>query len=472
MNFQANLPYIPDRITVHLGAPNDASAPNVTLPFIDYIKNVASSEIYPTWPESALRANIYAQISFALNRIYTEYYRSRGYPFDITSSTAFDQYFVNGRDIFENISRIVDDIFNSYLRRPGNVVPLFAQYCDGINVSCPGGLSQWGSVSLANEGLLPYQILQNYYGNNLEIVRDVPVGAIEASVPLFPLRIGSSNDDVRTVQIRLNRISDNYPSIPKIVRTDGIFLEDTQDAVIRFQEIFDLSPDGVVGQSTWYAIERIYNSVKRLNELNSEGVSLQDVTNQYPEVLQLGSTGIGVSNLQYFINYVAAFYDTIPSITVDGVFGEATETAVRAAQRTFGLAPDGIVGEATWNALYNAYRGIIQGIPVKFTEGITIPYPGFLLRVGAESDFVRVMQEYLNYISMFIPEIPSVNPTGYFGTRTQDAVIALQNFVGLNPNGVVGAITWEAITSLYTDLYSGNRVNDGQYPGYEIGNNG
>jgi peptidoglycan hydrolase-like protein with peptidoglycan-binding domain len=465
----AELPFIPDFITVHLGAPSDSSAPNVTLPFIDYIKNVASSEIYPTWPENALRANIYAQISFALNRIYTEYYRSRGYPFDITSSTAFDQYFVNGRDIFENIDRIVSDIFDSYLRRPGAVEPLFAQYCDGINVSCPGGLSQWGSVTLAEQGLTPFEILQNYYGDDLELVRNVPVGSVEASPPPVPLRLGSSSDDVRTAQIRLNRISNNYPSIPKIVETDGIFLEDTEAAVRRFQEIFNLTPDGVIGRSTWYAIERIYSSVKRLNELNSEGITLEEVTKQFPEVLRLGSTGIGVSNLQYFLDYLSAFYDSIPPVTIDGSFGASTEQAVRAAQETLGLTPDGVVGEFTWNAIYNAYRGIIEQLPIKFTEGLTIPYPGYLLRIGAESEVVRVMQEYLNYIAEYIPEIPAVNATGYFGTQTQASVIALQRLVGLNPNGVVGAITWSEITGLYEDLYAGNRSNDGQYPGYAVG---
>jgi peptidoglycan hydrolase-like protein with peptidoglycan-binding domain len=466
----ANLPFIPDTITVHLGAPNDTNAPNVTLPFIDYIKNVASSEIYPTWPENALRANIYAQISFALNRIYTEYYRSRGYPFDITSSTAYDQYFVNGRDIFENIDRIVSEIFDSYLRRPGSIEPLFAQYCDGINVTCPGGLSQWGSVTLANQNLTPYEILQNYYGENLEIVTNVPVGSPQASVPPVPLRLGSSGNDVRTAQIRLNRISDNFPSIPKIVATDGIFLEDTQDAVRQFQTVFNLDPDGVIGRATWYAIERIYSSVKRLNELNSEGITLQEVTKQYPDVLRLGSTGIGVSNLQYFIDYLSAFYDTIPSVAIDGVFGASTEQAVKDVQRTLGLEVDGVVAELTWNAIYNAYLGIIQGIPIQYTEGNILPYPGYLLRLGSESEVVRVLQEYLNYIARSFPEVPEVNPTGYFGNRTQEAVIAVQNLVNLPANGVVGALTWNAITDLYSDLYNGRRVNEGQYPGYELGN--
>ena len=209
-----NTPVIPEFITVHLGPP-DSSAENVTLPFSDYIANVASSEIYPTWPESAIRANIYAQISFALNRIYTEYYRSRGYDFDITNSIAIDQSFVNGRDIFSNVNQIVLDIFDNYIVRQGNVEPLFATYCDGEEVICDG-LSQWGSVSLAEQGFSPYDILTYYYGNDIDIVTDAPIQGIRESYPGVPLRVGSVGDDVRTLQIRLNRISDNFSAIPKI----------------------------------------------------------------------------------------------------------------------------------------------------------------------------------------------------------------------------------------------------------------
>lgn len=465
----AAIPYIPDQITVHLGAPNDDSAPNVTVPFLSYIQNVASSEIYPTWPENAIRANIYAQISFALNRIYTEYYRSRGYPFDITSSTAYDQSYVNGREIFENVGQIVSEIINSYVRRQGSVEPLFTQYCDGIRVSCPGGLSQWGSVDLAEENLSPFEILQRYYGNNIELVRDVPIGSIRATVPTIPLRLGSVSDNVRTLQLRLNRISNNFPSIPKILLVDGVFTNDTEAAVLRFQEIFNLTPDGIVGPATWYTIERIYASVKRLNELDSEGISLDEVTQQYPELLQPGSQGIGVRNLQYYLDYLSAFYSTIPSLNIDGIYGNATEAAVRAAQEEFGLVVDGIVGELTWNAIYNAYRGIVDTIPLVYVEGNVIPFPGVLLRLGSESESVRILQEYINYIAQSYTEIPSVNTTGYFGTRTQEAVIALQNLLGLTANGLVGAVTWNAIAGLYSDLYNGYRLNDGQYPGFEIG---
>jgi len=205
------LPYIPDSITVHLGRP-DREAQNVTVPFVDYIKNVASSEIYPTWPEAALRANILAQISFALNRVYTEWYRSRGYDFDITNSTAFDQSFVYGRDIFDNISRIVDETFDSYLRRENAVEPLFAAYCDGVEVSC-SGLSQTGTVTLARQGLSPLEIIRYYYGDNIDLVTNAPVGTFRPSYPGLPLRLGDTNNSVQQMQIRLNRIARNYPSI-------------------------------------------------------------------------------------------------------------------------------------------------------------------------------------------------------------------------------------------------------------------
>jgi peptidoglycan hydrolase-like protein with peptidoglycan-binding domain len=252
----AELPFIPETVTVHLGAP-DSNAENVTLPFDEYITNVASSEIYPTWPESAIRANIYAQISFALNRIYTEYYRSRGYDFDITNSTAFDQSFVKGRDYFENVGRIVAEIFDSYIARQGSVEPLFTAYCDGREVSCEG-LSQWGTVSLANQGYTPYEILQYYYGNDINIINDVPVQVPNSSLPPRPLRLGSGGDEVRTLQLRLNRISDNYPAIPKIALPDGVFSFDTEDAVKSFQETFSLEPDGVVGRNTWNALTDVY----------------------------------------------------------------------------------------------------------------------------------------------------------------------------------------------------------------------
>ena len=459
-----NVPYIPEYITVHLGPP-DSNAQNVTLPFADYIANTASSEIYPTWPEAALRANIIAQISFALNRIYTEYYRSRGYDFDITNSIAIDQSFVNGRDIFSNVSEIVDEIFDNYITRSNNVEPLFATYCDGVEVQC-NGLSQWGSVSLAEQGLSPYEILRYYYGDDINIVEADEIRGVSETYPRFPLRVGSTGDNVRRIQIRLNRISDNFPAIPKIPAPYGIFSFDTEEAVKEFQRIFNLTPDGVVGKATWYKIQNIYASVKRLNDVSSEGISLEEVSNQFPEILRLGDTGIGVSSLQYYLAYVSQFYDTITPVAIDGIFGAGTRSSVISAQNTFGLTPDGVVGEATWNAIYDAYLGIVNTIPIKYVEGNAIPFPGVFLRLGIESEDVRVLQEYLRYISGYYPEIPTLNPTGYFGYQTENAVKAAQTLFGLEPNGIVGPVTWLEIARLYSDLYNGTRLNEGQYPGF------
>jgi peptidoglycan hydrolase-like protein with peptidoglycan-binding domain len=463
----AELPFIPETVTVHLGAP-DSNAENVTLPFDEYITNVASSEIYPTWPESAIRANIYAQISFALNRIYTEYYRSRGYDFDITNSTAFDQSFVKGRDYFENVGRIVAEIFDSYIARQGSVEPLFTAYCDGREVSCEG-LSQWGTVSLANQGYTPYEILQYYYGNDINIINDVPVQVPNSSLPPRPLRLGSGGDEVRTLQLRLNRISDNYPAIPKIALPDGVFSFDTEDAVKSFQETFSLEPDGVVGRATWYKILFVYNAVKRLNELNSEGITLSEVTKQYAGESKLGDSGSAIKNIQYFLNYLSEFYSEIPRVEIDGIYGVSTENAVKAFQRFFELPVTGSVDLSTYDTLYRTYLGFIESIPFRYLDGEIYPYPGIPLRIGSESEVVRLLQEYLNYISQFFGQIPSVSPTGYFGERTEEAVIAFQRLNGINPNGTVGAETWNAITSLYEDLFLGNRLNEGQYPGYNVG---
>ena len=244
-----NLPYIPETITVHLGEP-DQQAENVTVPFVDYIKNVASSEIYPTWPESALRANILAQISFALNRVYTEYYPSRGYSFNITNSTAIDQSFINGRNYFDTVSLIVDEIFNNYVVRQGSVEPLFTQFCNGTSVTCQG-LSQWGTVELANRGFTPYEMLQYYYGDDINIVRNAAVEPFIGSYPGTPFGFGSSGNEVRTIQTELNRISDNYPAIPKIIPTNGFYRESTAEAVRVFQGVFGRPQSGIVIKATW-----------------------------------------------------------------------------------------------------------------------------------------------------------------------------------------------------------------------------
>ena len=460
-------PIIPQYITVHLGPPT-SNAENVTVSFADYIKNVASSEIFPTWDEAAIRANILAQISYTLNRVYTEYYPSRGYNFDITNDISIDQSFVYGRDIFQNISQIVDEIFNSYLRRRGTVEPLFAVYCDGIEVSCDG-LSQWGSQNLAEQGLSYVDILRRYYGDDIEIVSNAPIGGNTPSAPLVPLRQGSSGPDVQLLQIRLNRIATDYPAIPKIYPTDGIFGAETEEAVRAFQRIFNLTEDGIVGNATWYRINAIWTAVKRLSDLASEGLRIEEITSDFPPALGLGDSGNQVRVLQYYLSYVAQFIDTIPTIAIDGSFGPSTERAVRAFQRTYGLREDGIVGELTWDALYNAYRGFVASVPLVYQEGQTLPFPGVILKVGSEGEDVRVLQNYLNYIAKTYTGIPTVNVTGFFGNATANAVNAFTREFGLDVNpSTVNSVVWNAITDVYEDLYLGGSAAEGQFPGYTV----
>ena len=457
-------PYIPSTITVHLGPPT-SNAQNVSVSFPDYIKNVASSEIYPTWPESALRANIYAQISFALNRIYTEFYRNQGYAFDITNSTAYDQSYVQGRDIFENISVLVDEMFNSYVRRQGSVEPYFTQYCNGTTVTCPG-LSQWGTVALANAGYTPYQILTNYYGNDIEIVRNAPVRINSPSYPGRVLRMGDGGNEVRSLQIRLNRISRNYPSIPKINPVTPVFNQQTEDAVAVFQRVFNLPVTGEVDEATWYKIGYLYTGVKRLSELDSEGLSFDETAQQYPSILQLGDTGNPVRILQYYLAVIGMFYETVPPINVDGIFGEATRQAVIAFQKTYGLNPDGIVGRQTWNEILRAYRGIVDSGAV--LEGGQPLYPGVELSEGSTGPNVLLMQQYLNRIAQAYPSIPILAEDGVYGPAMRDAVYAFQNQFGLEETGTIGPITWGLIVSLYSDLTLGGNNQIGQYPGYEL----
>ena len=360
---------IPNPITVHLGAPGSAAS-NVRVSFPDYVKNVASSEIYPTWPGAAMRANIYAIITFALNRIYTEWYRSRGYSFDITNNTAYDQYFINGRNIYESISLIVDQIFNEYVRRQGQNAPYFTSFCNGTTATCPG-LSQWGTVTLANQGLTPLQILRSYYPKDVEIAETNIITGVLSSYPGTALRTGSTGLDVQTIQTYLGRIRRNYPAIPAITDEAGVFGESTKAAVAKFQSIFSLAADGIVGKATWNKLSYLSTSVTRLAELNSEGTSLGIGTLPPSSILRLGSSGQDVITLKYLLNVAAEFNSAIPAPVQDGNFGIETGQAVAAFQSTAGLFPDGIVGPLTWQALYEIYLGAEDVIPPDSGTGVT-----------------------------------------------------------------------------------------------------
>lgn len=457
-------PFIPRTITVHLGAP-DTPAENVYVSFPDYIKNVASGEIYPTWPESALRANIYAQISYALNRYYTEFYRSQGYDFDITSVTQYDQTYAPGREIYDNISVIVDDIFNSYVVMGNNIEPYFTQYCNGTTSQCPG-LSQWGTVPLAQQGLGAYDILTEFYGDNINIVDNAPIRDGLPSYPGRPLRLGDAGNDVQEKQIQLNRIATNYPAIPKIGNPNGIFGVDTENAVKAFQSIFGLSQDGIIGNATWNRLSYLFNAVKRLSELDSEGITLSDLPQEYSQSLQAGSEGRDVLVIQYFLNVIGAFYDVIPRIPISGTFDGETEQAVLAYQQAFGLETDGVVGRQTWQSIYDTYQSILD--TSRFIDGGVPLFPGQVLTVGVQGEDVATVQEWLAYLAEIYPTIPAPTVTGMFGTQTQQAVIAFQQLFGLTASGAVGVTTWDTLGAVYSNLKFGNAKRLGQYPGFAL----
>lgn len=395
-------PYVPSFITVHLGPP-DSDAENVTVSFRDYIKNVASSEVYPTWHISALRANILAQISFALNRIYTEFYPSRGYSFNITSTTAYDQCFIKGRNIFDNISALVDEIFTTYIRRQGFVEPLSAQFCNGTTSQCDG-LSQWGSEYLAREGNNSVEILRYYYGDNIELVPDAPIQDIRYSYPGIPMKLGDQSPEIRIAQIMLNFISHTYVALPRLQQVDGIFGPETENSVREFQRIFNLTVDGIIGKSTWYTMVYLYTGILRLSELVSKGQTFYELDFEYYEAITYGQRGDSVTLLQYLLSILSQFYLTIPFLTIDGIFGDETLQAVKALQKDAELPQTGRVDEATWNAIVDRYLGIDETVlqsmdtfPFEQESGQAIPpdtlqsilanspgrFPGFPLEYGS-----------------------------------------------------------------------------------------
>ncbi|SDO65500.1 peptidoglycan-binding domain-containing protein [Clostridium gasigenes] len=455
--------YIPQFIVVHLGYPN-SGAENVTVGFVDYIKNVASSEIYPTWPEESLKANIYCQISFALNRIYTEWYRNKGYSFQITNSTAYDQYFIKGRNIYENISKIVDEIFSKYIITIGNKTPFFAQYCNGTTVKCDG-LSQWGSVDLANAGVEALDIIKYYFGYDKDLVRATVIEGVPESYSGAPLRLNDINENVKIIQKQLNRISKNFPAIPKIVSVEGKFDKQTEDSVKTFQKVFNLTQDGIVGRATWYRISDIYVGVKRLAELNQEPEIDEEnqkpgVERHYPGyVLKENLVGEDIKWLQTYLQAISRVYKKIPRIEVDGVFNKGTKNAVIAFQKEFELNDDGNVGVNDWNKLISVYDSLDSGKNINKSD-ILYSYPGFNLELGDKDGYVTVLQQYINVIAKNNYRIDEIPVTGEFDNNTKIAVEKLQKEFGLKVSCIVDEITWEKISSTYEDLYTGREIKE------------
>lgn len=418
------IPYIPTVITVHLGPP-DSDAPDVTVDFADYIKNVVSSEIYPTWETEAIIANTLAIVSYALNRFYTEFYRSRGYPFDITNTTAYDQQFIDGRNIFENVSAIVDDLFTDYIKRINFVEPLAAKFCNGVTVTCEG-LSQWGSQYLAQDGLDAFSILQTYYGNNIELVEDAPVLEPAESYPGNPIREGDIGVYVTIIQASLNRISQNYPAIPKVT-VDAIFGPATTEAVRAFQSIFSLEPDGIVGRATWYRLVFLYVAVERLEELQSEGQTFLGFGWEYPQNIQPGEVGAKVTHLQYMLQVIAQFVTELPQISITGSFGEETRASVEAFQQYSGLPVTGSVDRATWDAVYSQYSAIEGTV---FGNDVLFP-----IQSPPPADTVPALQQQLEAVSVFAPVGQTHPHSGRMDYETRQALLSFQKTNGLSPSG-------------------------------------
>ena len=410
-----------------------------------------------------MRANIHCQISLALNRIYTEWYPSRGYSFNITNSTSYDQYYVHGRTVFDVMVRLTDDIFNTYLRKTGTVNPYYSEYCDGKSVTCPG-LKQWGTVTLAKQGKTPLQILKYYYGSNIEIVRTNNIQAIPQSYPGSPLRQGDSGTAVFTLQRQLNRIAKDYPFFGKLT-VDGVFGPRMVSTVKTFQRQFNLTADGVVGRQTWYKISYIYVSVKDLAELTSEGETSSGTLSDGSwggTALRTGSTGSAVEQVQFWLNTLAQYESAIPSLAVDGRYGAATASAVRAFQRRYGLTVDGMVGRETWNAIYNEFRSI------QSDNGTPNAYPGTALREGASGQNVRLVQFWLKIAHTVYSRLNDLTVDGKFGAATTAAVKRFQTYFGLTSDGVVGRTTWNKLYEVYNDIANkllSSSLRPGEYPG-------
>lgn len=403
-----------------------------------------------SWPEEALRANIIAQVSLALNRIWTEWYPSRGYSFNITGSPGYDQAYVNGRTVFAVMERLTAELFNTFVQRSGDAEPYFTEYCDGKTVTCPG-MKQWGTVDRAREGMNSLQILRYYYGNRVQLVTTDNIAAIPSSYPGSPLRRGSTGTNVRILQKQLSRIAKDYPSFGKPVVT-GTFDEATENSVKKFQKQFSLTADGVVGRATWNKVSFIYVSVKDLAELTSEGETAEGTqsTGGWPgTVLRRGSTGSSVEQVQFWLSDLAQFDSSLVRVTVDGSYGAATERAVRTFQQKQSLTADGVVGQRTWNTLYAAW------VDAQSDLGGTA-WPGTALRRGAAGMEVRLVQFWLRLAADNYSALRTVTVDGSYGAATVSAVEAFQTLFGLTPDGVVGRSTWNKLKEV--GLAVANRI--------------
>jgi len=464
---------IPNEIIVHLGEWNNWNAPNVSVPFIDYIKNVTSHEIHHNWPEETVMANIYCYVSFALNRVFTEFYLQEGLRvgrnlrYHITSTTHRDQRYNHNGATSPRLNAIVDRFFNYYLARVGHLEPFLAQVNDGIRINLPGRLSQWGSYFDGRNGMNAWQIIQKYYGSrNLELRwTDNFSGPLE-SWPGAPLSLGSSGEHVRAIQRWLNRILGRHITSPNIIinPVNGVFGSSTQNAVRTHQGLRSLPQTGIVDRATWFSIARFYAIEKSLWEMHSEGVRIGIDTTPPTTTIREGNTGRLVLELQFLLNFIQMYYEQIPFVAQTSRFDGFTLAAVREFQRLFGLNADGVVGRLTWAELYAVYWGIVNNterpepVPPEESPPGMIPFPGNL-QYGSRGDSVRLVQRMINSLAEAIPGLWKIPESGIFGEQTRAVTLAFQRIFALPQTGIVGPITWDELMRQYLDLQPGGTAN-------------
>ena len=338
-------------------------------------------------------------------------------------------------------------MFNDYLVKDEQVQPLFAMYCDGRVTTC-NGLSQWGTVSLANQGKSPIEILRNYYGN-VSIIFNAPVEENVRTYPGFPLEVGTAGDFVRMINMQLNRIGQNYPAIPVILNDSPYFTIETENAIKKFQEIFGLDVTGIVDKSTWYKIKYIYNAVKKISDLYSEGISIDEATLLFNRVLQLGDEGQYIRTLNYLVNVISYFDPSIPYLNLSGSkFTKDTETVIKAIQNKYGLTSNGIVNANTWRVIREVYRQTIRNIPSEYYTVLNEFYPGRFLSRGMTGDDIINLQRFLYIICKNNNSIPGVVVNGVFDNLTEQSVKAIQRKYNLEETGIVSPTVWYRIVEL------------------------
>ncbi len=434
-------PVVPTMITVHLGKPDDTTKKNITISFIDYIKNVTCSEIYPTWHSEALKANILAIISFTLNRLYTEWYPSRGYDFDITSHYSYDQTYRENISFYDNISKLVEELFNNYIIKGNQIQPFFARYCDGKTSTCEG-LLQWQTVDLANQGKNALEILRYFYGKDIYLIEDASVASNIATYPGVALKLGDVSENLRIIKRQLNRIATNYPALPKFTEIHEYFDIITENIIKNFQDIFDLPINGIIDKATWYKIKYLYTSVKKLSDIYAEGVTEEDIKLKFDAELHEGDTGQEIQALHYYLNVIAYFNPNLPSLELNSTYNKNTKKMIMAFQKEKKLEPTGILNVDTWNQIKETYQSILNNLPKEVLDYVDQIYPGRFLSLGMTGSDVKALQKMLKKANY------NVTVSGCYDSNTELIIKQIQKELKLEENGVTGPLEWRHVVSI------------------------